>query len=329
MIMSDEVLETFISQFLELSGDDATFVWHGGEPLLAGIDFYNKVIELENRYKRKNQIVKNNIQTNGTMINKTWAAFFREYDFHVGMSLDGIQCCHDKFRKNQQGDGNFMRIVAAIELLREYNIEPGILQTATKFSLQYIKDNFNYFVDTLKLKKWGVNIYNDSGNTNPLMKGQSLSNEDYFLLYKTLFELWLERDDPSIEIREIDTFVSGILGKYSGICQNSGICSSFIALDPDGSITPTCESYYFSIDYKKTSNILNNKLLDILNSNQRLEYSKIINYISAECKKCKWHSGCFNGCTMQRGENNHYIYCEGRKKLFSYMWEYINNQVKH
>jgi sulfatase maturation enzyme AslB (radical SAM superfamily) len=72
-------------------------------------------------------------------------------------------------------------------------------------------------VDILKIKKWGVNVYNDTGNTNPLLKGQSLSNDDFFLLYKTLFDLWLERDDPSIEIREIDTFISGILGKYSGI----------------------------------------------------------------------------------------------------------------
>lgn len=327
-IMSNEVLESFISQFLEISGDEATFVWHGGEPLLAGIDFYKRVVEFENQYKRDEQIIKNNIQTNGILIDKTWVSFFKENDFHVGMSLDGVQCCHDQFRKNQQGEGTFLRVVATMELFREFDMEPGILQTATKSSLNYIKDSFDFFVDTLKIKKWGVNVYNDTGNTNPLMKEQSLSNDDYFFLYKSLFDLWLERNDPSIEIREIDTFISGLLGKYSGICQNSGICSSFIALDADGAITPTCESYYFDSDYKKTSNILNDKLLDILNSNQRLEYSKVINYVSSECKNCKWHSGCFNGCTMQRDGNNHYLYCEGRKKLFSYMWEYINNQVK-
>lgn len=328
MVMSDEVLEAFISQFLDLSGDDATFVWHGGEPLLAGIDFYYKVIEFENRYKRQGQIVKNNVQTNGIMINKTWATFFREYDFHVGMSLDGIQCCHDRFRKNQNGDGSFRQVIAAISLLREFGIEPGILQTATKFSMQFIEDSFSYFVDTLKIKKWGVNVYNDKGIFNPLMKGQSLSNDDYFLLYKTLFDIWLNRDDPSIEIREIDTFVSGILGKYSGICQNSGICSSFIALDPDGTVTPTCESYYFDDDYKKESNILKNRLLNILNGNQRIKFSEIINHIPVECKECKWHLGCYNGCTNQRNSNNHYLYCEGRKKLFSYLWDCINNYVK-
>lgn len=326
--MSDAVLERFISQFIELSGDEVIFVWHGGEPLLAGIDFYKKVLYYENIYKKNNQVIKNNIQTNGILINKEWVSLFREYDFHVGMSLDGNKYCHNMFRKNQHGDGCFEQVIHAIELLREFGIEPGILQTATKFSLQYIKENFDFFIDELKLKKWGINVYNDLGNNNPLMKGQSLSNNDFYLLYKTIFDLWIDRDDPDIEIREIETFVSGIYGKYSGICQTSGICSSFIALDPEGHITPTCESFYFSDDYKNDTNVLDYDLLNILNGNKRLEFCKTINYVPKECKDCRWRPGCFNGCTWQRDSNNMYIYCEGRKKLFSYMWDFLNNHVK-
>lgn len=326
-IISDEALKKFISQFIDLSGEKVTFVWHGGEPLLAGIDFYKRVVELENLYKRPEQTILNDIQTNGTLINEDWASFLKENDFHIGMSLDGIQCCHDHFRKNQNSDGSFSRVIAAIELLRKHDLEPGILQTVTKYSLPYIEDNFDYFVEILKFKKWAVNVYNDIGNTNPLMKGQSLSNEDYFFLYRKLFDLWVERNDPSLEIREINTFVSSVLGKYSEICQNSGICSSFIAVSPDGSITPTCESYYFDDEFKNNSNILNRDLLDILNDNQRLTYSKVINYIPSECKQCKWHSGCFNGCTIQRDANNHFVYCEGRKKLFSYLYEVITKHL--
>lgn len=322
--MSDDVLESFVSQFIGLSGDEVTFVWHGGEPLLVGLDFFKKVVELENRFKKGNQIIKNNIQTNGILINRAWASFFSENNFHVGMSLDGIRDCHDKFRKNTCGDGSFLQIISAIKLLREFNIEPGILQTATRFSLDYIEENFIFFVDELKLKKWGVNVYNDIGNCNPLLKDESLSNEEYFQLYKLIFELWIERNDPSIEIREINTFISGVLGKYSGICQNSGICSSFIAVDADGTITPTCESYYFDNDYKVVSNILNTSLLDILNGEKRKNFARVINHIPKGCSKCRWYSACFNGCTMQRDDKNHYLYCEGRKKLFSYIWEYLN-----
>lgn len=324
-VMSDKILETFIAQFIELSGKEVTFVWHGGEPLLAGIDFFKRVIEIENLYKRKGQVVKNNIQTNGTLINKIWASFFKEQDFHIGMSLDGIRCCHDMFRKNQYGNGSFTQVITAINLLREYNIEPGILQTVTRFSLKYLRENFDFFVDDLKLIKWGVNVYNDAGNINPLLKNQSLSNDEYFFLYKSLFEFWLQRNNPAIEIREINTFISGVLGKYSGICQNSGICSSFIAVDPDGTITPTCESFFINDRYKINNNLLNNKLLTILNGDMRLNYSKVINHVPTECAECEWFSACFNGCTMQRDKNNHYIYCKGRKKLFSYLWGYLNN----
>ena len=324
-VMSNNILEAFISQFLELSGDEVTFVWHGGEPLLAGQDFFKNVIDFENKYKRKGQIIKNNIQTNGSLITHSWASFFKENDFHIGMSLDGISYCHDKFRKNNNGGGSFSKIIEAIKLLREYDIEPGILQTATRFSLAYIKENFNFFVDDLKLKKWGINVYNDIGNSNPILKDQSLSNDEYFFLYKSIFALWIERNDPSIEIREINTFTSGIFGKYSGICQNSGICSSFIALDSDGTITPTCESYYFDDKFRRNTNILNKSLLDILNGDERLNFAKVINDIPSECAKCKWYVACFNGCTMQRDKKNHFLYCNGRKKLFSYLWEYYYN----
>lgn len=323
-VMSDVILEKFISQFLDLFDGDITFLWHGGEPMLAGMDFYKKVLFIENKYQKPHQNIVNNIQTNGVLLDKKWASFFKENNIHVGLSLDGVKPCHDLFRKNQNGDSSFAQVIQSIEILREFDMEPGILQTVTKSALPYIEDNFYFFVDKLLLKKWGVNVYNDSGNANPLMKSQSLTNEEYYELYKRLFDLWLKRNDSSIEIREINDFVSGILGKYTGTCHTSGICSAFIAVDNTGIITPTCDKYLFN-NKSLNNNILDEDLLSILNGDTRIQFYRETNSRPTQCRDCEWYAGCFNGCTFLRDKNNHYLYCSGRKRLFSYIKEVIDN----
>ena len=325
-IMSTQVLETFIQQYLALYEGNIEFMWHGGEPMLAGLDFYNKVIKLQDKYKTDKHKIENNIQTNGTLINDKWAAFFKEHNFYIGLSLDGIKECHNKYRKNTHGDGTFYDVLYAINTLRKFDIEPGVLQTITKSSLPYIKSNFDFFIDELKIKKWGVNIYNDINNTNPILHHEVLTPDEYFQVYKEIYLLWKERNDLDIDIREIQTAVCAVLGKFTGMCTTSGICSSFIAIDASGNVSPSCDNYLTSKLGYNLGNILEKSLIEMLNSETRISFSKIVNAQPTKCKHCEWYSGCYNGCVFQRSKNN-YLYCEGRKKLFSFIREDINHNV--
>ena len=321
-LIPNDIVEKFISQFLDIFNGEVTFLWHGGEPMLAGIEFYKRIIKIQEKYK-KNHVIVNEIQTNGTLINSEWATFFAENDFHIGISLDGIKSCHNKFRAPNKESKIYDKVVNAIEHLRIHNIEPGILQTVTKSSMPHIRENFYYFINDLKIKKWGVNVYNDYGNNNPLMENESLDNEEYFKLYATLFDLWLQANDSSIEIREIKDFVSGVLGKYTGTCQTSGICSAFISVDNKGRITPSCDSYLGDLSSIE-ENIQTKNLIDILNGHNRINFALKANTLPEKCKHCEWIKGCFNGCTFFRNKNNEYFYCEGRKRLFSYIRDIIN-----
>ena len=323
-VMPYSVLEKFISEYLSIFDGEVTFLWHGGEPLLAGVEFYEAALYYEAKYAHKTHSIINEIQTNGTLINKEWSSFFKKNNFHIGISLDGVKECHNKFRANNLHNSIYDSIINAIDILRQDNIEPGILQTITKSSLPYIKENFFYFINELKLKKWGVNVYNDIGNNNQLMKNESLTNDEYFYLYKTIFDLWIQENDSSIEIREIKDFISGVLGKYTGTCQTSGICSAFISIDNVGRITPSCDSCLGDL-ISVNDNIMTCNLFDILNGYNRLNFAKKTNTLPNKCTRCEWLKGCFNGCPFFRNNNNEYIYCEGRKKLFSYIRDIINN----
>lgn len=325
-IMSIQVLETFIQQYLALYEGNIEFMWHGGEPMLAGLDFYYQVIKIQDKYKTSRHNIENNIQTNGTLIDDKWAAFFKEHNFYIGLSLDGVEECHNKYRRDEHGVGTFTKVLRAIDILRKFDVEPGILQTIVKSSLPYIKSNFDFFIDELKIKKFGVNLYNDINNTNPILHQEVLTSDEYFQIYKDIYFLWKERNDLDIDIREIQIAVCAVLGKFTGMCTTSGICSSFIAIDALGNVSPSCDNYLANKWGYNLGNILERSLVEILNSDKRISFGKIVNTLPSKCKHCQWYSGCYNGCVFQRSENS-YLYCEGRKKLFSFIREEINNNV--
>ncbi len=330
-IMSFDILDSFISQYLSLFSGQVDFLWHGGEPLLAGIDFYKQAVKLQKNHASIDHKVCNAIQTNGILINEQWVEFFKENDFQVGISLDGVENCHNRFRKDQEGNGSFEKVVNAIQLLKSGGIEPKILQVATKSSIADIPNNFSLFADQLNIKNWGINVFCDVDGTNHLLSNESLSNDDYYLLYRSYFDLWLEKNDPDLVIREIDDFIAGVLGKQTRTCTTSGICTSFMVFDWDGMITPSCDNLLFVSKHSGRS-INEYNLIDILQSVDRITFARKVNSFPDACLKCKWFSACFNGCTYHRknGIDGKYYYCQGRKQFFSYLCsKLIDNSHKN
>lgn len=129
-MMSEEVLESYIRQFLAASPDgEVTMLWQGGEPTLRGIDFFRTAVSLCERYRRKKQLVKHALQTNGTLIDDEWVAFLREHDVLVGVSIDGPQDCHDAYRLNRGGKGTHAMAVRGWRLLHDAGVRCNILCT--------------------------------------------------------------------------------------------------------------------------------------------------------------------------------------------------------
>ena len=321
--MTKGVLERFISQYLSIFDGPIVFVWHGGEPMLAGLDFYEKVLCLEEKYKNSTHIITNAIQTNGTLIDAKWAEFFMLNNFRVSLSIDGASFIHNKYRTTLNGQGTSHLLERSIKVLRSVGIEPNVLQTITKSSLAYLQDSFDYFVDILQIHNWGINVFRDVEQTNPIMKYESINNEDYYRLITTLFEIWLKRNDPSIIIREIDDYALVASGKTPDTCSMSGNCSSFITIDWDGTVYPCCDNIISDADVVPV-NINDYSLIEILNCRQRLLLAERINTLPFDCKECDYLYGCYNGCTYHR-EKGINPYCKATKDIIKYFREKLSN----
>ena len=132
--MSEDMLETLTKQYIE-SNDvpEVTFNWHGGEPLVMGLDFYRKAVELQRRFA-SGKIIHNTLQTNGTLVTPEWADFFRANDFLIGISIDGPADIHDKFRKDKGGQPTFNKVMHAVSLLRQRGVQFNTMTTVNKAS---------------------------------------------------------------------------------------------------------------------------------------------------------------------------------------------------
>ena len=122
-ILSEELLERFIAQYMACQTmGEVLFTWHGGEPLMRPLSFYQKALALQRKYAQGRQVA-NCLQTNGTLLTDEWCRFFRENNFLIGLSIDGPQAIHDHYRRNKQGLPSYYSVRKGIELLKKHGVE--------------------------------------------------------------------------------------------------------------------------------------------------------------------------------------------------------------
>jgi uncharacterized protein len=323
-VMPFDLLEKFIHEFFELFDGDVRFIWHGGEPLLAGKLFFRAIIDFQSQYRKPTHIVRNTVQTNATLVDDEWATFFKESDFHVGVSLDGGAISHDMFRKNAEGRGSHADVLRGIKTLRKHGVEPGIIQTLTHETISRTAEDFSFFADTLGLKGWGINTFYAAASN---AKEHDVSNEEFAGYLKQCVDLWLEQGDVRLRSREIENFMAGILGKRPRLCIFNGSCASYVCLEHDGRVYP-CDRLsgrpeFFLGDLQSQS------LEEILNGAARASYASAVETLHPDCAACEWQAACHNGCTHHRvgGISGKYNYCAARKEVFSYLREKVGALV--
>lgn len=330
-MMSHETLEAILKKALAFAQGSCTVLFQGGEPTLAGLDFFRQVIALEEKWNVNQVTIHNAIQTNGMVLDGEWAAFFREHHFLVGLSLDGNRRVHDTYRLDSQGEGTFSRVIRAMELLKEYQVEFNILTVVTRQTVPQIRNIYQFFARS------GVEYQQYIPCLDPL--DQTPGGEDFSLdeaLYgrflKDLFDCWYEeaRRGHLRYVRYFIGLMNLIAGNPPGVCEMNGFCSRQYVVEADGSVYP-CD--FYMLDPWRLGNLTTDSFAQLEQRRQELGFLEASRQYPAQCHQCQWAFLCRCGCLRDRlpGENGHpgpNRYCAAFRSFFEYAYPRLQSLVR-
>jgi uncharacterized protein len=311
--MSQELLHKFLVEFRELA-PKAVIIWHGGEPMAAGLDFYQKAFSIEEELWEPGQ-VSNLMQTNGTLITPEWAKFIKASGLGIGVSMDGCPDQHNTHRKTDKGKGSHELALRGIRLLQKYDVGFGVIQTVTNETLPFAAQSFDYLHDVVGTHSFSLNVYRAMGSDDEWIKSHNVSDDDWSGYMETIFEKWMVADDPKLIVREIETAVQGALSRLTRACRYNGSCGNYLCLEPDGRIYP-CDR--FMDESYQWGDLSRQHLRDILESERRVWFLRANEESYLTCGDCGWFKSCHNGCGSHRigGVSGHFYYCHSTGKTF-------------
>lgn len=295
-IMATSTLELVVKKAFDYAENSCHFIFQGGEPTLAGLDFFVKLMELEQQYNHKGVVVTNAIQTNGYCLDETWAAFFAENKFLVGLSMDGTAELHDQYRRDSNGSGTARRVLRAARLLKEHNAEFNILCVVNQSVARHGKQVYQFF------KKNGFRYL----QFIPCLDGFdgqhqsfSLTAQRYADFLKTTFDLYYQdyKRGEYVSIRLFDNYVTRLMGYPPEHCGLAGSCSCNCVIEGDGSVYP-CDFYV--LDEYRLGTIQTDSFEDMIHSEAAVRFMQQSRYVDEKCRSCKWLNLCRGGCRRDR-----------------------------
>lgn len=310
--MAQETTEVLIQKALAFAdGQSAAFAFQGGEPTLAGLDYFRHFTETVQRFNQKNSPIFYSIQTNGTLLTDEWAQFFAEHHFLVGLSLDG-DLEGNKFRKKPSGSNSFYRILSAAELLRRYGAEFNILTVLTGYCAENGERIYRYF------RAKGFRYLQFIPCLRPFDSDEQselyMTPEQYADFLIRTFNLYVKDyvRGEYISVRQYDNWVRLFLGQPTEQCGMLGYCSHQFVAESNGNIYP-CD--FYCTDEYLLGNIEETDFRTMAESETAVHFIRESLPVPERCKACKLYPICrAGGCKRTRQSAD---YCEAYKKFFS------------
>ncbi|HSB86411.1 MAG TPA: anaerobic sulfatase maturase, partial [Ilumatobacteraceae bacterium] len=256
--MDDEVLERYLRQLVKAHAGmpEVTVAWQGGEPTLMGLDFFRRAVDITARHLQPGQRALHNIQTNGTLLDEAWAAFFAEHDFLVGISIDGPREIHDTYRVTKGHRGSFEKVMRGLRHLRDADVQWNALTTIHAANADLGREVYRFlrdecdarFIQFIPIIERIAEAMKDgtvpsSWRDRPLYVQQgdvvtdrSVTAEQYGQFLIDVFEEWVRRDVARVHIQMFDAALARWVGEPPGLCVHSETCGRALALEHTGDL---------------------------------------------------------------------------------------------
>jgi uncharacterized protein len=315
-IMSQATLERLVAGYFPYSYPRSALAFQGGEPALAGLDFFSSLVDLEKKYGRKGQLVSNSIQTNGTLLNSAWCKLFREYRFLVGLSLDGPADVHDAYRVNKAGRGTWEAVIEAVRLLQQERVDFNILAVVSQANVRRAADLYRFFrglgIDCLQFIP--LTEFDSQGQPEPY----AITGEEYGLFLCKLFDVWWP-ERRTVRIRYFDNIAEALAGQIPATCTMHSSCWSYAVVEHNGDVYP-CD--FFVERSWKLGNLHSDSWPELETRGRRHQFAAKKREPHPECQACEFQAICQSGCPSNRHARRGSFedldpLCAGYKMIFS------------
>ena len=346
--MSLDILEVCIRKYIEANDvPEVTFNWHGGEPLVMGLDFYRKAVALEQKYA-SGKTIRNTLQTNGTLITQEWASFFRDNDFLIGISIDGPQDIHDKYRKDKGGAPTFDKVMRGLNILYRTGVRYNTMTTVNKSGegrglevynfLKGIGSHYMQFMPVVEHVKYpaGKNGKPVKGArpyiVSPSAEGAVIARWSVDALafgrfLTDIFDSWVLNDVGRYFVNIFDAALARWCGEMPGTCAYAETCGGNSIIEHNGDVY-SCDHFVYP-EYR-LGNVLDGDLREMMTSAAQTKFGiGKRNALPVKCIRCDWRFACSGECPKHRfnrtesGETGLNALCEGYRMFYSHVAPYM------
>lgn len=347
LFMDDRTLETYIRQYIEAQTQpQVLFVWHGGEPLLRPLSFYKRVLQLQQRYAR-GYIIDNCLQTNGTLLNDEWCAFFREHNWLIGVSIDGPQELHDTYRRSSHP--SFCDVMRGIRLLQKYGVEWNAMGVVNDCNAEHPLEVYHFYkeagcryiqftpiVERLSSHTDGRHLATMADSLASTVADFSVRRGQYAKFCCDIYDEWVRYDVGQVFVQLFDSTLACWAGEPPSLCSMWPTCGHAGVIEHNGDVY-SCD-HFVAPEYL-LGNIHRDTITSMMNSPRQVQFGRDKrDRLPRQCRECQWLFACNGGCPKDRfchttnGEPGLSYLCEDYRQFFAHVapsMDFMNNELQH
>ena len=354
--MSDEVLDRYIRQFIAVHDTpEVLFAWQGGEPTLMGLDYFRRVVELQQRYANGKTIT-NTLQTNGTLLDEEWCGFFKQHNFLIGLSLDGPRNLHDRYRVDKKGTGTFDDVMRGMALLKKHQVDFNNLVVVSKANqdhplevYHFLKQHGSGFMQFIPLVERiappDTNLDFAEPPLLPILNQPSsilqppssavtehtVDPHQYGEFLVTIFDQWVRHDVGRVFVQLFDVQLGIWMGLGASLCVFRETCGSAMAMEHNGDLY-SCDHYVYP--RYRLGNVMTDNLGDMAGSPQQQKFgTDKRDTLPKYCRECEVRFACNGECPKHRftfthdGEFGLNYLCPSYKRFLHHIDPYLRTMT--
>jgi len=328
LVMGDDILERYIIQHIEASTEETIFFsWHGGEPLMAGIEFFRKAVALQKKHKPSGSEIINGVQTNGTLIDNKWGWFFAENNFLVGISIDGPGDMHNRFRTTSEGRSSLPQVLKGYDTLMRYKIKSEILCVVNSFNVKFPLIIYDFFKELGAAYITFLPLVERRSGTQSGVSRASVPPLEFGNFLISVFDEWTERDIGEIKIQIFEEAARTAFNLEHTLCIFKKTCGGVPVVERNGDFY-SCDHFVNSENL--IGNINNGSIAGFLDSERQKAFGHAKSLtLPRYCIECEVKAMCNGECPKNRfiatpdGEPGLNYLCSGYKAFFNHCRPFV------